>query len=375
MGQSIRCEGCGFVGDIEYIDVRTTNGMLHLCRQCLDDVNRKNPETKRLRSALENILLMKSDISYVREYIREILASILIIIAFASVAHAQVVQPLKKADPATKEDIAILLKKIDALEARIAALEKVPPTPVPIPPDPTPPVPPVPVTTFDDVLLKAWSTETAADKNSAIRNITSYYVCATEKTYGTYQPVSDGEPGTFQWNKVGDASTYLSWAGPAPLPQLPAVQSALKGEWSKSVPWAATEPLDPMKRDRIYTTAKRMAVSLAKLPTVEPGPGPEPIPPVPKKIATALTFVVKSPDVASNALLNDQAFRAWLKGNGIGVYRIKTDAEQAANPRFAGVADRTLVVQASDHAVIGTLPMTTADAAKAFVSKYLPAGK
>ncbi len=41
----MRCEGCGALGEnVKYIDVRVTNGVLHLCQQCLDDVNRKNPK-------------------------------------------------------------------------------------------------------------------------------------------------------------------------------------------------------------------------------------------------------------------------------------------------------------------------------------------
>ncbi len=37
-----KCDACGLVGG-ELIRVRTTNGGLCLCRQCLDDINRKNP--------------------------------------------------------------------------------------------------------------------------------------------------------------------------------------------------------------------------------------------------------------------------------------------------------------------------------------------
>lgn len=42
-----KCEACGTIdhtGTIEYVRVRTTNGGLLLCRLCLDDINRKNPE-------------------------------------------------------------------------------------------------------------------------------------------------------------------------------------------------------------------------------------------------------------------------------------------------------------------------------------------
>ncbi len=227
------------------------------------------------------------------------LASILIL-AFASVAHAQVVQPMKKADPATKEDIAVLLKRIDALENRIAALEGK--NPVPVPPDPTPPT-----------------------------------------------PVPDGMPVTLTADQVK---------------KINAVAANLR----KYADAAGTTAFDPKAMGMCFGEIADVFNILTK--TVPPTPTPTPTP-VPLPRAVALTFVVKSPDAASNAMLNDQAFRAWLKGNGIGVYRIKTDVEQAANPRFAGVADRTIAIQSADHALIGTLPMTTADAAKAFVSKYL----
>jgi hypothetical protein len=38
-----KCEGCGTHGDIKLIRVYVTNGVLSLCRTCLDDINRKNP--------------------------------------------------------------------------------------------------------------------------------------------------------------------------------------------------------------------------------------------------------------------------------------------------------------------------------------------
>lgn len=38
-----KCEACGTWGQ-HLMFVRTTNGALWLCRQCLDDINRKNPE-------------------------------------------------------------------------------------------------------------------------------------------------------------------------------------------------------------------------------------------------------------------------------------------------------------------------------------------
>lgn len=51
------CEGCGMLGEkVEYMDVRVTNGVLHLCRQCLDDVNRKNPELKAMRFACKEAM-------------------------------------------------------------------------------------------------------------------------------------------------------------------------------------------------------------------------------------------------------------------------------------------------------------------------------
>ncbi len=41
---SKKCDACGLISDVApMIYVRTTNGGLSLCRQCLDDINRKNP--------------------------------------------------------------------------------------------------------------------------------------------------------------------------------------------------------------------------------------------------------------------------------------------------------------------------------------------
>lgn len=48
-----KCEGCGLRGDGEYIKIHVTNGVLTLCRQCLDDVNRKNPELPAIRQCAE----------------------------------------------------------------------------------------------------------------------------------------------------------------------------------------------------------------------------------------------------------------------------------------------------------------------------------
>ena len=40
-----KCEACGLISSAtEYITVRTTNGGLILCSQCLNDINRKNPQ-------------------------------------------------------------------------------------------------------------------------------------------------------------------------------------------------------------------------------------------------------------------------------------------------------------------------------------------
>ncbi len=50
-----KCEGCGTIGGAEYIKVRTTNGALTLCRQCLDDINRKNPEVAALKAEIERL--------------------------------------------------------------------------------------------------------------------------------------------------------------------------------------------------------------------------------------------------------------------------------------------------------------------------------
>lgn len=48
-----KCEACWHISSTaEYIHVRTINGGLQLCRQCLDCINRKNPELHALRAAL-----------------------------------------------------------------------------------------------------------------------------------------------------------------------------------------------------------------------------------------------------------------------------------------------------------------------------------
>lgn len=45
-----KCDACGLQGqNVELIYVRTTNGGITLCRQCLDEINRKNPETKSVK--------------------------------------------------------------------------------------------------------------------------------------------------------------------------------------------------------------------------------------------------------------------------------------------------------------------------------------
>jgi ribosome-binding protein aMBF1 (putative translation factor) len=46
-----KCEGCG-ARDGNFKKINVTNGVLNLCRQCLDDVNRKNPELIEIRAAL-----------------------------------------------------------------------------------------------------------------------------------------------------------------------------------------------------------------------------------------------------------------------------------------------------------------------------------
>lgn len=46
------CEGCGVHGNVELTRINVTNGVLTLCRTCLDDVNRKNPELARLKLLL-----------------------------------------------------------------------------------------------------------------------------------------------------------------------------------------------------------------------------------------------------------------------------------------------------------------------------------
>lgn len=47
-----RCEGCHTWGKVEIIKIHVTNGVLALCRQCLDDVNRKNPELIELKKQI-----------------------------------------------------------------------------------------------------------------------------------------------------------------------------------------------------------------------------------------------------------------------------------------------------------------------------------
>lgn len=57
---STKCEACGLISDTaEYIRVRTTNGGLFLCRQCLSDINRKNPqlEPARIRRIISDWML------------------------------------------------------------------------------------------------------------------------------------------------------------------------------------------------------------------------------------------------------------------------------------------------------------------------------
>jgi len=39
-----KCEACGLISGAEYTKIRTTNGGLTLCGQCLGDINRKNPQ-------------------------------------------------------------------------------------------------------------------------------------------------------------------------------------------------------------------------------------------------------------------------------------------------------------------------------------------
>lgn len=51
-----KCEACGMIDGKERIKVRTTNGALVLCRQCLDDINRKNPELPALKAALQDAI-------------------------------------------------------------------------------------------------------------------------------------------------------------------------------------------------------------------------------------------------------------------------------------------------------------------------------
>lgn len=39
-----KCDGCGTLGSGPITMVRVTNGALFLCKQCLSDINRKNPQ-------------------------------------------------------------------------------------------------------------------------------------------------------------------------------------------------------------------------------------------------------------------------------------------------------------------------------------------
>lgn len=52
-----KCDGCGVAATRS---VRVTNGVLFLCQQCLDDVNRKNPD---LAKAKEEVALLRDQLA------------------------------------------------------------------------------------------------------------------------------------------------------------------------------------------------------------------------------------------------------------------------------------------------------------------------
>ena len=47
-----KCEACGLVSS-SYVGIHVANGRLNLCRQCLSEINAKNPELKTLRNQLQ----------------------------------------------------------------------------------------------------------------------------------------------------------------------------------------------------------------------------------------------------------------------------------------------------------------------------------
>lgn len=47
-----RCEGCWTCGAVELVRIQVPNGVLVLCRQCLDAVNSKNPRLRAMEAAL-----------------------------------------------------------------------------------------------------------------------------------------------------------------------------------------------------------------------------------------------------------------------------------------------------------------------------------
>lgn len=49
-----KCEACGVPEASRHVN--TTNGGLFLCQQCLDDINRKNPEVAELKAERERML-------------------------------------------------------------------------------------------------------------------------------------------------------------------------------------------------------------------------------------------------------------------------------------------------------------------------------
>jgi hypothetical protein len=68
-----KCEGCGLHGDsVKYIRVHVTNGVLTLCRQCLDDVNRKNPATA---AAIARAEAAEAEVARQQERMKEMAAN------------------------------------------------------------------------------------------------------------------------------------------------------------------------------------------------------------------------------------------------------------------------------------------------------------
>jgi hypothetical protein len=62
-----KCNACGLPESHLFKRVRTTNGGLLLCEQCLADINRKNPELRNLRDVVRLIIAVDNYLAGVRE--------------------------------------------------------------------------------------------------------------------------------------------------------------------------------------------------------------------------------------------------------------------------------------------------------------------